>query len=177
MERKLGGEPHPLGGGEEIDDPASGFVYPRVPKVSAGILAYDKKVDPIYLVDQPMKSGEQGLRRVSSPFTVETHSPHRYLTIDEALGVDTRSTDRAREDVESRIVHALQQDGIRLGNGERLVLTNVVTADDHRVVTHRARGPKARTPDTCIAVFGPDETVNRFSERRALTRGNAIRND
>ena len=169
MERELGGEPPPLGRTEEIDDPATGFVYPRVPKVSAAILAYDQRVDPIYLVDQPTKSREQGLRRVSSPFTVETHSPHRYLTIEEALAEQPGASDGAREDVRSRIVEALQRDGIRLGNGERMVLTDVGDADGHQVVTHRARGPKARRADTCIAVFGPDETVNGFAERRALT--------
>ena len=168
VEREQGGEPHPLGS-TEIDDPASGFVYPRVPNVSAGILAYDQKVDPIYLVDQPMKSREQGLRRVSSPFTVETHSPHRYLSIEEALAEHPGASDGVREDVRTRIVEALQRDGIRLGNGEQMVLTDVVQADGHRVITHRGWGPKARRSDTCIAVFGPDETVNGFAERRALT--------
>ena len=169
MERQLGGEPQPLQGNDVVDDPATGFVYPRVPKVSAAILAYDQKVDPIDLVDQPIKSREQGLRRVSSPFTVETHSPHRYLTIEEALAEHPGASDGAREDVRTRIVEALQQEGIRLGNGERLVFTDVGDADGHQVLTHRARGPKARRPDTCIVVFGPDETVNGFAERRALT--------
>ncbi len=169
VERELGGEPVPLGSTDEIDDPATGFVYPRVPNVSAAILAYDQKVDPIYLVDQPIKSREQGLRRVSSPFTVETHSPHRYLTVEEALAEHPGASDGAREDVLTRIVEALRRDGIRLGNGERMVLSNVVQADGHRVITHRARGPKVRHADTCIAVFGPDETVNGFAERRALT--------
>ena len=49
------------------------------------------------------------------------------------------------------------------------MLTDVGDADGHQVLTHRARGPKARHADTCIAVFGPDETVNGFAERRALT--------
>ena len=169
VERELGGEPQPLVGVDGVEDPATGFVYPRVPTVSAGILAYEQKVDPTYLVDKPVKSREQGLRRVSSPFTVETHSPHRYLTIEEALAEHPGASDGAREDVRTRIVEALQRDGIRLGNGERLVLTDVGDADGHQVLTHRARGPEARRPDTCIAVFGPDETVNGFAERRALT--------
>ena len=169
VESELGGEPHPLGSTDEIEDPASGFVYPRVQNVSAGILAYDQKVDPIHFVDQPIKSREQGLRRVSSPFTVETHSPHRYLTIEEALAEHPRASDGAREDVQHRIVEALQGDGIRIGNGRRMVLSDVVQADGHRVITHRGRGPKAPRADACIAVFGPDETGNGFSERRALT--------
>ena len=169
IEMQLGGEALPEGNVDDADDPASGFVYPRKPRVSAAILAYEQKVDPILLVDQPIKSREPGLRRVSSPFTVETHSPHRYLTIEEALGERPGASDGAREDVRTRIVEALQRDGIRLGNGERMVLTDVGDADGHQVLTHRARGPKARRADTCIAVFGPDETVNGFAERRALT--------
>ena len=167
-EQELGGQSR-AADGMYADDPASGFVYPRVPKVSAAILAYDLDVDPIYLVDQPIKSREPGLRRVSSPFTVETHSPHRYLTIDEALGEQTRQRDQARDDVDARILQALEGQGITLGNGERARFEEVVAAEGHQVVTHRARGAGAHTPDTCIALFGPDETVNRFAERRALT--------
>ena len=137
--------------------------------MSAAILAYDLDVDPIYLVDQPIKSREPGLRRVSSPFTVETHSPHRYLTIDEALGEQTRQRDQARDDVDARILQALEGQGITLGNGERARFEEIVAAEGHQVITHRARGAGAHRPDTCIALFGPDETVNRFAERRALT--------
>ena len=167
-EQELGGQSS-AADGMYADDPASGFVYPRVPKVSAAILAYDLDVEPIYVVDQPHKSKEPGLRRVSSPFTVETHSPHRYLTIDEALGEQTRQRDQARDDVDARILQALEGQGITLGNGERARFEEVVAAEGHQVVTHRARGTGAHTPDTCIALFGPDETVNRFAERRALT--------
>ena len=166
-EMELGGDSEPVSKGE-ADDPASGFVYPRVPKVSAAILAYDLEVEPIYLVDQPSKSSQPGLRRVSSPFTVETHSPHRYLTIDEALGEDASRRHQARDDVDGRIVEALETDGIRLGNADRARFEGIVPADGHQVITHRARGLGSTAPDTCIALFGPDETVNRFAERRAL---------
>ena len=167
-EEELGGQ-HRAADDMKADDPASGFVYPRVPNVSAAILAYDLDVEPIYLVDQPHKSRQPGLRRVSSPFTVETHSPHRYLTIDEALGEQTRQRDQARDDVDARILQALEGQGITLGNGERARFEEIVAAEGHQVITHRARGAGAHTPDTCIALFGPDETVNRFAERRALT--------
>ena len=105
---------------------------------------------------------------MSSPFTVETHSPHRYLTIDEALGDETKQRHQARDDVDARIIQALEENGIRLGDGERARFEDVVETEGHHVLTHRARGSGARTPDTCIALFGPDETVNRFAERRAL---------
>ncbi len=168
IEREMGGDPEPAAKTNRADDPSAGFVYPRVPKVSAAILAYDQKADPIHLVDQPVKSREQGLRRVSSPFTVETHSPHRYLTLEDATREDRAANDGVRSDVEHRIIDAIEREGVRLGDGKRLVLTHVTPVDGHTVVTHRARSPKARRPNTCIAVFGPDETVNRFAERRAL---------
>ena len=166
-EKELGGH-NLVPVGAEPDDPSSGFVYPRVPKVSAAILAYDLKADPIYLVDQPIKSKQAGLRRVSSPFTVETHSPHRYLTIDQALGEESKQKNQTREDIETRIIQALATQGVRLGNGEHVRFEDVVPVDDHKALTHRCRGAGARAANTCIALFGPDETVNRFAERRAL---------
>ena len=55
------------------------------------------------------------------------------------------------------------------GSVERARFEEIVAAEGHQVITHRARGAGAHTHDTCIALFGPDETVNRFAERRALT--------
>ena len=166
-EQELGGQSETAAAGE-ADDPATGFVYPRVPNVSAAILAYDLDVEPIYLVDQPIKSKQAGLRRVSSPFTVETHSPHRYLTIDEALGGKPSKRREALNDVDARIIEALERDGIRLGNGERVRFEDVVPTEGYEVLTHRARVTGAGSADTFIALFGPDETVNRFAERRAV---------
>ncbi|MXZ99428.1 MAG: site-specific DNA-methyltransferase [Acidimicrobiaceae bacterium] len=55
------------------DDPARGFVYERVPQVSAAVLAYDLDADPIMLVDKPRK--KRGVTRVASPMTVESEQP------------------------------------------------------------------------------------------------------
>ena len=55
------------------DDPAGGFVYERVPQVSASVLAYDLDPDPIMLVDKPRR--KRGVTRVASPFTVESEQP------------------------------------------------------------------------------------------------------
>ena len=55
------------------NDPARGFVYKRVPQVSASVLAYDHQPDPIMLVDQPCK--KRGVTRVTSPMTVESEQP------------------------------------------------------------------------------------------------------
>ena len=61
----------PTGGWGE--DPAEGFVYERVPQVSAKVLAYDLDPDPILLVDKPRK--KRGVIRVASPLTVESEQP------------------------------------------------------------------------------------------------------
>ena len=55
------------------NDPARGFVYERVPQVSASVLAYDLDPDPIMLVDKPHK--KRAVTRVSSPLTVESEQP------------------------------------------------------------------------------------------------------
>ncbi len=55
------------------NDPARGFVYERVPQVSASVLAYDSDPDPIMLVDQPRK--KRAVTRVTSPMTVESEQP------------------------------------------------------------------------------------------------------
>lgn len=55
------------------NDPANGFVYKRVPRVSASVLAYDLDPDPIMLVDQPHT--KRGVTRVTSPMTVESEQP------------------------------------------------------------------------------------------------------
>ena len=62
-------------------DPARGFVYERVPTVSAGSLAYDENPPPVLLVNQPRRTG--GIVRVTSPFTVESESPWSHVPFDE----------------------------------------------------------------------------------------------
>ena len=175
-EEELGGQSK-AAAGIEADDPASGFVYPRVPNVSAAILAYDLDVDPIYLVNQPIKSRQPGLRRVSCPFTVETHSPHRYLTIDEALGEDAKKRHQVRDDVDARIVQALEAQGIRLGNGEHARFEDIVPAEGYQVLTHRAprhRRTQPRHVHRAIRTRRDREPLRRTSGGE---RGRAIRGD
>lgn len=73
-EAELSGKPEgsPPDGGWG-NDPAEGFVYERVPQVSASVLAYDLDPDPIMLVDRPHK--KRGVTRVTSPMTVESEQP------------------------------------------------------------------------------------------------------
>ena len=63
------------------NDVSQGFVYRRVPYVSAATLAYDEQRDPVYLYDQPYEQGS--VLRVTGPFTMESLSPHRILPTDD----------------------------------------------------------------------------------------------
>ena len=54
-------------------DPAQGFVYERVPQISAKVLAYDEDPKSIMLVDKPRKRPR--VIRVASPLTVESEQP------------------------------------------------------------------------------------------------------
>ena len=75
----------PAGGWGE--DPAKGFVYERVPQVSAKVLAYDLDVPPIMLVDRPRK--KRGVIRVASPLTVESEQPWATVVPLEGTGDDS----------------------------------------------------------------------------------------
>ena len=62
----------PADGAVRSADPARGFVYESIPRVSAAILAYDRQPDPVVLVDRPHR--KRGVVRMSSPFTAESSS-------------------------------------------------------------------------------------------------------
>ena len=70
-------------------DPARGFVYARVPTVSASSLAYDENPPPTLLVNQPRRTS--GIVRVTSPFTVESGSPWSHVPFDEVNGSNPES--------------------------------------------------------------------------------------
>ena len=80
----------PPPGNEEAADPASGFVYERVPYVSAATLAYDRPPSFTLLVDKPHK--RRGVKRIASPFTVESLSPYRSVSPDEFSSVSPDSS-------------------------------------------------------------------------------------
>ncbi len=88
QEAELSGQPpvDPPEGGWG-NDPAAGFVYERVPQVSASVLAYDLDPDPIMLVDQPRR--KRAVTRVTSPMTVESEQP--WATVIPLEGSDDES--------------------------------------------------------------------------------------
>lgn len=107
-----------------LNDPSSGFVYERVPYVSAAHLAYDRPPKATLLVNRPV--AKRGVKRIASPFTVESHSPWLYVSPSrEAVAGDERAeretTDNERETaIRENVVHALAVTGIEapdLGRG------------------------------------------------------------
>ena len=89
-------------------DPSSGFVYERVPHVSAAKLAYDHPPSFTMLVDQPRK--KRGWKRLGAPFTVESHSPWRYEPV-----VGGSGQAELRLGVRERVLRVLGQRGICRG--------------------------------------------------------------
>ena len=74
---------------EHHDDVTKGFVYKRIPKVSAARLAYNKPLENTYLVNKP--EPKKNTIRVSSPFTVESESPYRYISPKSNIRKDEQS--------------------------------------------------------------------------------------
>ena len=94
-------------------DPARGFVYERVPRVSASSLAYDENPPPTLLVNQPRKT--RGVVRVTSPFTVESESPWSHVPFDDVNGSAAESvtaTPVEHAQFASTVVEALKRSPI-----------------------------------------------------------------
>ncbi len=172
-EAKLSGLPTDANAqGAGSRDPAKGFVYERVPRVSAGILAYDQPADPILLVNRPI--AKRGVVRLASPFTVESHSPWRYLAPD-ALAAGGGE----QLDTRQRIIDAIQVSGVAAAE-HRLTIEDVKDWGEHALVTHTCvsiNAENARTR-TALAIVPDDQTagkefINRAAEQardRSLRR-------
>ena len=161
-EAKLSGQPAPTQAlGDGSHDPAKGFVYERVPNVSARILAYDQQADPILLVNRPI--AKRGVVRVASPFTVESHSPWRYVA-PEAL-----TTGGGEQlDTRQRIIDAVQVSGVAAGEG-RLRIEDVKDWGEPAQVTHTCvsiNEEQARVR-TALAVAPDDQTAGEEFIARA----------
>ena len=95
-------------------DPARGFVYERVPAVSAGSLAYDENPPSTLLVNQPRRTS--GVVRVTSPFTVESESPWSHVPFDDAgngsLGEAVAATAVEHAEFVGTVIEALKRSPI-----------------------------------------------------------------
>lgn len=128
------------------EDPSKGFVCARMRRVSAQYLAYQDREAPVdCMVDRPEEDRDRV--RVSSPFTVESISPDRY--------VDPRSNNSGKpSDSRQNVVSALREVGICMDKSN-VILEDLVDYDG-RMITHTAtfNGKKA-----CILVANDDCTV------------------
>lgn len=154
-------------------DPATGFVYQRVPYVSAAHLAYDESPRATLLVNQPL--AKAGVKRISAPFTVESHSPWSYLS-PSAPESDARADERATG-IRQNVIHAIEVAGIPpLGDtGDRSKLDSITLCEDDPAspITHeatlRATGDRvaiAAVPDDCTAGVALIDTAARAAARR-----------
>ena len=135
-------------------------MYERVPYVSAAVLAYDEVRDPTLLVDRPYE--KKGVVRVSSPFTVESESPWRYLPADE----DRLGAQQHDSDLSKAVRAALETAGVRIPGAGRLRLDSL---EPHtgRVVTHTAHRAADDEPTEdappgriAVAILPDDITVS-----------------
>ena len=137
-------------------DPSSGFVYERVPYVSAATLAYDQNPDAVLLVDKPIK--KRGTKRISSPFTVESISPHKY--------VNTQEYSSDQNDMLATILEGIGISGIIMpGTRERWHLEDANTWPDGTILTHQVR--IRETGEQAAMVLLPDDNtggVNLINE-------------
>ena len=110
-------------------DVEKGFVYPRIPRVSAATLAYGIE-EYIYLVDQPEQDRKKV--RVCSSFTVESDSRANALRTDEHATEDHHDA-QTREN----ILEALPVAGVRFGN-DRWQVTDLEPYLNSDMISHTA---------------------------------------
>lgn len=133
------------------EDPSAGFVYEEVPYVSAATLAYDEPAKPIELINKPQV--KKGLRRISSPFTVESHSPNRYVTIDGPNNTEQRLV------LQENILNAVQTTGIRHILGHRLYIDDLESWPEGKNLTHMAR-LRETGEIVAITILSDDQTAS-----------------
>ena len=139
-------------------DPTAGFVYERVPYVSAAHLAYDEPPKATLLVNKPVS--KKGVKRISAPFTVESHSPWVYVSPG-APETDARATER-ETGIRENIVKALEVAGVPAPDGEgdrwRFDSMQLWQDDPSSHITHEAV-LRASSDRVAIAVVPDDQTA------------------
>ena len=166
-----------LGPSRSGADPSAGFVYQRVPYVSAAHLAYDEPPKTTLLVNQPVV--KKGVKRISAPFTVESHSPWVYLS-PSAPEADERTAER-ETGIRENVVKALEVAGVPALNGEgerwRFDGIQLWQDDPSSHITHEAvlRGSSDRVaiavvPDDQTGGLALIDTAARVAVRRAFRK-------
>lgn len=156
-------------------DPASGFVYERIPYASAAHLAYDEPPKSTPLLSKALT--KRGVKRVSAPFTVESHSPWVYLSPSEPE-TDQRAGERETE-IRENVLKALEVVGVPTSeNGsERWYFDDIdlwEDGDPASHITHEGilRGSAERVAITAV----PDDRTAGIALIDAAAR-TAVRGD
>ena len=158
-------------------DPAEGFVYETMQRVSAATLAYDQVDDPentIELVDRP--EHDRSVLRVCSPFTVETESPYTYVPFHEPeAGPDDLGT--AAAETQAALVDRLRGAEINTADGNQVLeIVGLEPWPTGRLTTHGAVCLSPRREGEFMAAVmlaSPDASVT--SQQAALAVNEAKR--
>ena len=154
--------------GRTSGDLKHGFVYKKVhhitlksiannPDIAEGMsrseidAAIKKHADYEYLYDQPLE--DKSRVRVSGPFTVESLSPHRSISLEEADDVSTASAGLDSPSFEQSILANLRTAGIQNGlRNQRLLFE---TIDAHSGGFVQALGLQQQSRDQVAIAIGP----------------------
>ena len=133
-------------------DPAAGFVYETIQRVSAATLAYDQVDDPentIELVDRP--EHDRSVMRVCSPFTVEAESPYTYVPFDQPqAGPDDLGVAAAQ--MQTNLVERLAGATVKTADGRQaLEIIDLEPWPTGRLTTHEALCQSPNREDEFLA--------------------------
>ena len=154
-------------------DPAVGFDYRTMQRVSAATLAYDTVNDPentIVLVDRPRENRKK--LRVCGPFTVESESPYSYASFsDPASGFDDLGLATVAD--RSKVLDSLT--GATVTDAEGRVALEIIELEpwpEGILVTHGAlcQSPRRETEFmAAVMIAAPDITVSSAQVSRAVS--------
>ena len=154
------------GVGHSHYDPAGGFVYERVPYVSAAHLAYDRPPAYTELVDRPQAAA--GVIRVCSSFTVESETPYAYIPLSQADANSGHDSGAQQATAAGAFVERVVDTLLQTGINDTLSAT---TIEIHEIepwpgkpgslVTHKARcsARGVSEQDAAVMIAAEDVTV------------------
>ena len=145
-------------------DPSKGFVYETVNTVSAATLAYDREPIKVDLINRPLI--DESTIRISSPFTVESHSPYRYVDPESFLFESKNNANTDRPYV-TEVLSALKTSGMKSGKGI-ISVDGIVEypSKNEGLITHTAfidgeKGGIMIAPDDCTV---PATLIDRVAD-------------
>lgn len=155
-------------------DPASGFVYERIPYASAAHLAYDEPPKSTPLLSKAL--AKRGVKRVSAPFTVESHSPWVYVSPSEPE-TEQRAAER-ETGIRENVLKALQIVGIPASDaGERWHFDEIDLWEDGGPAGHITHEGVLRSSAARVAIAAvPDDRTAGVALIDAAAR-TAVRGD